>query len=355
MQKIYLELVFLDNFIINLLIIFCASALTKAKIRLARFILAACAGGVYACMVFLIQGAGLSVGIKIAVSLLMCFIAFFSKLQKSFLKSVCAFYAVSFIFAGAIYAAMYSLGDPVLSGGAIAVRPLLRYILIGLGAGTVLVYVFSRIHKRVLCKESLTAKITLVTKGRQKKVKAFIDTGNTVRESLSGLGVIFVTQPVAKALFDKDILDVMLCRGDTPTKRLRIIACATAAGQSVFYGMEIDEAIFGSAKIRAVVCVAKGALAHGCDAIVGSTIMDELTKGAENEIDIGAKNSSVGDNTPGNSGKRRLYKRQRGASAAAVTDGRSADAAPSGRGGQLGTPRSDRAQSAACRLYRKKI
>ncbi|MDD5018208.1 MAG: sigma-E processing peptidase SpoIIGA, partial [Eubacteriales bacterium] len=131
MQKVYIEFVFLDNFMINLLIVLFASRFTKAKVKWARFVCSAAVGGVYACVVFGAEGIAVSAGVKVAVSLLMCAVAYYTRHEKGFLKNTCAFYVTSFVFAGAIYACMFCFGEPATFGGALVVPLLLRAMLFG--------------------------------------------------------------------------------------------------------------------------------------------------------------------------------------------------------------------------------
>ena len=187
MEKVYIELVFLDNFVINLLIIFFASTLTKAKKKWGRFVLAAAVGGVYACAVFGINGFAISIVTKIAVSLAMCFSAYYAKGGKGFFKTVCAFYVVTFITAGAVYACMFGLGGSGTYGGAIVVTPAIRFILIGLAVSAALNRRFLHGYTgRMLARESLTVEMVLSYKARQARVKAFVDTGNMLTEPLFG-------------------------------------------------------------------------------------------------------------------------------------------------------------------------
>ena len=148
MQKVYIELVFLDNFMLNLLVILLASRLTRSRIRWGRFTLAAAAGGVYACAA-LAGGVLVALPIKAAVSVAMCFIAFWVPGEKRFLLSACAFWATSFVLAGAIYACMLGFGEPAMIGSAIVVRPPVRIIIVGLFVGAVVTVLLGQIRQRV--------------------------------------------------------------------------------------------------------------------------------------------------------------------------------------------------------------
>ena len=352
MQKIYVELVFLDNFIVNLLILLFTSLLTRTKRRWGRFAAAAAIGGAYACAVFGADGIEVSAAAKTAVSFIMCFAAYYAKGEKGFWKNTCAFYIASFVFAGAIYAAAYCFDQPKSFGAFLTVRSLVRYILAGLAAGAVLIGLFSRVRRRTLERESRTVGLTFYYGERRAPFKCYADTGNLLTEPLSGLKVVFITAAAAKTLFDPEtagLLSTMTGKtgsfgrsdkslGAPAAGRLRIIPCETALGTGVFYGIEIDGiALNGETEgQRAVVCVARGALAYGCDAVVGSGLMDELLKGAKNDSLSGEKNSCVDTAATGACGECGLYKRQRSAAPAADAAGGDGTAAKAGQGGQVG-------------------
>lgn len=345
MQKIYIELVFLDNFIINLLILFLASSLTGSKLRWGRLAASAAIGGIYACAVFGANGPAVSFPAKAAVSAFMCFAAFFAKHEKNFWKNVCAFYITTFIFAGAIYGITYCFGEPETFGGAITVKPPAGYILIGLGAGIAAAGIFSRVRKRTVERESRAVMINVAYGERTAQLKAFVDTGNMLTEPISGLGVVFISADAANELFDKDTLDMLGCRGLRLTEKLRIIPVMTAAGAGIFYGIEIDGiTLKGQGKgLRAVVCIARGSLAYGCGAVVGSGIIDKLMKGADNGKVFCEENSGMDFTAAGNSPGPGLHKRERGAASAAYAAGGELAASKAGEGGQVGQAGIDRA------------
>lgn len=337
MHKVYIELVFLDNFLINLLILLLAARLTSLKVRWRRFALAAAAGGIYACAALVCGGILASLPVKAAIALVMCFIGFWTRGEKRFLFSTCAFWAVSFVLAGAIYASMISFGEPSVISGTIVVRPPLRYILLGLSAGTVITSILARIRRNLRLRENCGVKMRLKFGERQIYVKAFVDTGNMVKEPLSGCGVIFLSRITARELLGENMVLLLTGSKDTQTDKLRIVPCSTAAGKELFYGIEIDEAGLkeSCAENRAVVCIAKHVLPSGFEAIVGSDLIDELKRGENNEDDVVSETYSMGDAAAGAAGRYRLHKRQRGSSAATLIAGGDCAAASAGGGGQV--------------------
>lgn len=341
LQKVYIELVFLDNFIVNLLIILLASRLTKTPVKWGRFSMAAALGGIYGCFAVGFSEWLEMFTVKVAVGFAMCLLAYWRRGERGLWKNVCAFWASSFVLAGAIYACMISFGEPASIGGAVVVRPPVRYILLGLFVGAALTDLLARVRRRVLKRESRTVMLTLALAERQTTVKAFVDSGNMVRDPLSKHSVIFLSHAAARELLDNKLYALTSGQISTPTDRLRIIPCATAAGQGVFYGIELDNAALHGLPQgkRAVVCISKRPLPSGFGAIVGTELLDELKKGANNEEALGTKTDRLGDAAAGVGCEGGLHQRERGTSAAADTSGGGDVFNAAGGGGQIGQTR----------------
>ena len=343
LQKVYIELVFLDNFIVNLLIVLLASRLTKTPIKWGRFSVAAALGGIYGCFAVGLSGWLQMLTVKIAAGFAMCFIAFWQRGERGFWKNVCAFWAASFVLAGAVYACMISFGEPASIGGAVIVRPPVRYILLGLFVGAVLTDLLARVRRRVLKRESQTVMLNLILGEKQTAVKAFVDTGNLAHDPLSKLSVVFLSHAAAQALLGNKLYTLITKKAAIPTDRLRIVPCETAAGQGVFYGIELDDVMLQnqSQGLRAVVCISERPLPSGCGAVVGTELLDKLKEGAKNEEALGTKTDRLGDAAAGHGSEGGLYQRERGTAAAADAAGRSDTAAASGGGGQISQTRTD--------------
>ena len=341
LQKVYIELVFLDNFIVNLLIVLLASRLTKTPVRWPRFCAAAALGGVYGCIAVGFSGWLETVTVKIAAGFTMCLIAYLRRGEQGFWKNTCAFWVSSFVLAGAVYACMLSFGEPATIGGAFAVKAPVRIILLGLFVGAVLTDLLARIKRRALKREEHSALLALTLGERQINVKAFADSGNLVRDPLSRLNVIFLSRAAAIDLLGHDLFELVSRKSPKPTDRLRIVPCATAAGQRLFYGIEIDNAALqGALKgVKAVVCLSQQPISGGFGAIAGTSLLDELKEGATYEDAVGTKTDCLGDAEAEAGSTGGLYQRERGAAAATDANG-GGDAAPAaGGGGQIGQTR----------------
>ena len=198
LNKLYIELVFLDNYLINWLIILFASVLTKTQKKWGRYAIAAAIGGVYACAATAFGGVVSSFLVKMSVGLLMCVVAYYIRSGKNLFKNICAFYVTTFVFAGAIYAAAFSDAKAMDSS-------LFRYIIIGLGAGSVLIAVLSRVRKRAHMRILQSVDLMLTHDETQTAVRAYVDTGNLLTDPMSDVGVVFLTHAVAEALLGRQL------------------------------------------------------------------------------------------------------------------------------------------------------
>jgi sigma-E processing peptidase SpoIIGA len=342
LYKVYAELVFLDNFAVNLLIILLAAQLTQARRRWSRFMLAAMLGGIYASVAFGVPSVTI-LPIRVMTGILMGLVAFWARGERGAWRGVCAFWAASFALAGAVYAVVVAYGETATAGGVIIARPPARAIVLGLLTGVAAVGLLGRIRRRMCRHATLTADIRLKHEGREVGVKAFIDTGNLAREPFTGHSVIFLSQTAAQGLLDLELLAWLTGNGTAKTNRLRFVPCDTASGGGVMTGIEIDSVTMnGMTQTRAVVCLAKRPLPDGCGAIIGGALMDELERGARYEDgNVDTKTGGVGAAATEADRVGGLYRRQRGLTAAALTRGGRHAAKPAEQGRQDSAPRID--------------
>lgn len=322
MHKLYIELVFLDNFMVNMLIMLLAAKITHLRFKWKRIVPAASIGGFYACAVLLLGTASATLPLKTMAALVMCFLGYYRRGEKRFFITMCAFWAVSFLLAGAIFAGVISLGEPAYKTGIIIMRMPARYILIGLFAGTVLTAILAHIRRSVSEREQGCVELRLRFGGRQITIKAFADTGNLARDPITGCGVLFLSRAAAAELLGKDLKRLLQGRSVMHTDRLRIVPYETAAGQAVSYGIEIDEAALSHEKngVRAVVCVYRHSM-PGFSGIIGSKTLDEMRKGTKNEDALDTETVGMGGDQARTGARSTLYQRQRSTTAAADPQG----------------------------------
>lgn len=107
-MTIYIDIIFLENLFMNYIIIYATGIIVKAPIKIIRTFLASGIGGVYAILSYISMLEICSnLFLKIALSVVMVYIAFNPKNKKIFLKQLMIFYLTSFTFGGVAFALLY--------------------------------------------------------------------------------------------------------------------------------------------------------------------------------------------------------------------------------------------------------
>ena len=107
-MTIYIDIIFLENLFMNYIIIYATGIIVKAPIKIIRTFLASGIGGVYAILSYMSMLEICSnLFLKIALSVVMVYIAFNPKNKKIFLKQLMIFYLTSFTFGGVTFALLY--------------------------------------------------------------------------------------------------------------------------------------------------------------------------------------------------------------------------------------------------------
>lgn len=107
-MTIYIDIIFLENLFMNYIIIYATGIIVKAPIKIIRTFLASGIGGVYAILSYMsILEICSNLFLKIALSVVMVYIAFNPKNKKIFLKQLMIFYLTSFTFGGVAFALLY--------------------------------------------------------------------------------------------------------------------------------------------------------------------------------------------------------------------------------------------------------
>ena len=198
-QIIYADIVFLLNFCMNFLALFATGKILALKLRTLKLILSAALGAIYSIFTLFFETAVIPVIIlNIAISVLMCLIAFNAETFVKFIKSFIIFYAACFMLGGGIEALFHLFS---LSGFNEASNvPTVQIILVLAGICTLIFIFVGRIFKhKTNIKE---VQLTIGFGGREAKVNALLDSGNLLRDPVSSLPVIIINSKTAAALFD---------------------------------------------------------------------------------------------------------------------------------------------------------
>lgn len=196
----YVDLLLIENFIINLIIMHITSRLSKVKTTKIKLILGSALGALYVLVVFFPSlKIFLTLLMKIAVSILMIIIVFTPERFKDFFKTLAIFYIVTFAFGGAAFALFYLTGQGKVINGIFFINSFPSSLLvIALGVGYILlVSCWDYIQNRIM-NESFMYNLEIQINNKNIKVDAILDTGNSLKDPISNLPVIVVEYDAIK-------------------------------------------------------------------------------------------------------------------------------------------------------------
>lgn len=218
---IYADILIVINIIVNYLLLRATAAITGCNFKPTRFLLSACAGGIFSLIIFVDNITFISnLAIKTVFLSAMVLIAFGAKSLKTFLKCCGAFFLANFAFAGIM------LGFTVaLSPNAAIYKNGVVYFDINIFTLTVtsvicyaVLNLISRFTKSRIPQKNIFP-IRITYGGKTVEGKALFDTGNTLCDCFSGKPAIIT---------EKDFIS-LLCENTeiTDMKNFRLIPFTT--------------------------------------------------------------------------------------------------------------------------------
>lgn len=209
-MTVYLDIVFLENLCINCIILLATALINKNPIKIIRIVLSSFIGSIYAILAYLPIFSMLSnIIMKILLSICMVHVAYNTKNIKVLLKQLTLFYLTSFTFGGVAFAVIYFIKPQnilIRNGVLVGTYPI-RITLIGVIIGFIIITLAFRNHKKKLSKKDMFCNIIINFKNKTKQVRAMIDTGNLLKEPITGNPVIVAEKEILAEIIPEDILN----------------------------------------------------------------------------------------------------------------------------------------------------
>lgn len=209
-MKIYLDIVLLENFIMNYIIIFSTAIISKSKISNFKISIASLIAGLYSILNYICNfESSQNFLIKFIISILIILLVFGIHKPKIIFKQLLLFYLVSFTFGGIAFMLLFLINPSniiVQNGILIGTYPVKITIIGGIIGFLVIVCVSYVIRDRLKAK-SMLCDLEIFYKGKYKKLKTMIDTGNLLKEPISQTDVIIVEKDSLREIVDDEILD----------------------------------------------------------------------------------------------------------------------------------------------------
>jgi stage II sporulation protein GA (sporulation sigma-E factor processing peptidase) len=197
----YVEYIFVENFIIDFILLFITGKLVKRVIILKRLIAASLIGSLYV-IVTLYAGKEFMNNfiVKFSISVLMIMIAYDSKGILTNIRVIICFYITSLIMVG-IISALY-----ILTYDKLTVNAIIMSIFTGYAA---LHFFFKEIKDRIV-KHNYKRKVNVSICGKSKTFRGYIDTGNELTDPITGKPVMVVNIDCIKEILGDELCNKIM-------------------------------------------------------------------------------------------------------------------------------------------------
>ena len=209
-MTIYLDIVFLENFLLNFIIIFSTSLITKSKTTLFKMVITSAFGSLFSISEYIYFGIKENEKFifKFVLSIVMINMTFGFK-KKKLLFNLVVFYLVSLSFGGLSFATLFFINSEkiIIKNDMFLGISLLESIVIASIICFVLILVLIVCLKIYEKKKSELIEIEIINNGKTHKVMALYDTGNLLKEPITQKDVIIVEKSELYDICDNNFLD----------------------------------------------------------------------------------------------------------------------------------------------------
>ena len=209
---VYLDVIFLINLCMDYLILWATAKFGQFRTNLGRLLASAIIGATYSLVVFMPEANYLlTVTIKFLFSVVMVYIAYQQLNWKIFLHALGYFYLVAFSMAGAMLAGIYFINRNAdsysLVHGFLAFLGNVKYtwLLAAIAAALLIARWGTLFIKRNFLRSFFRVPVIICFGENRLPVEALVDTGNQLRDPITGKPVIITEYGVIKPLLPPSV------------------------------------------------------------------------------------------------------------------------------------------------------
>ena len=209
-MTIYIDIIIVENLIMNYIILYATGLISKNKISHLRIIFASIIGAIYAVTEYISKlNIYSNILLKIILSIVIVFIAFYPQNVKKMFKLLVLFYLTTFTFGGVATYLIYVLKPQniIIKNGMYVGTYVLKVIFIGAIVGTIILIIAFKFAKNKITKEDMICKVKIKLNGKEIVLDTMVDTGNMLKEPLTGNPVVVVEKTSLYDLMPKEILN----------------------------------------------------------------------------------------------------------------------------------------------------
>ena len=237
-MTVYADLLFLINFSMDYLCLYVCARVLKRKMRLVRMLISASLGGIYSvAALFLSVPSPVELLFDALVCVIMCVIVFFECGRGIGSLFLCSFLYIGIsMMSGGCMTALFNLlnkADLPLTGIDDDGISTYLFAILAAAAGIISLKSGDAISRRAPINE---CKLKVTFSGKETLLMGFSDSGNLVRDPISGTAVIFIKREKFSQIADLSVIDAFLAGNpslDPDYKGIRMIPINTASGKSL--------------------------------------------------------------------------------------------------------------------------
>lgn len=207
---IYIDIVLLENLLMNYIILYATSIITKSKISILRIIISSLIGAIYSIVIYVTNLSILSNLIpKILLSIVMVFIAYNPTKIKILGRQILFFYLTSFVFGGVSLALIHFINpQSIFNLKDISIEEnTIKIIILSGVLGFFIIIIAFKLARSKVSKKDMFCNIKIKLNQKIIETTAMIDTGNLLKEPITDIPVIIVEHTLLYGIMPKEILN----------------------------------------------------------------------------------------------------------------------------------------------------
>ena len=238
---IYVDVFFTVNFIMDYLLLYLTSKILKKKYRKVRLILSAFFGGIYSVIVLvpLINHLSIITLFSIITAFIMTFLAFGFESRNEYLKNAAFLGFTTFLLSGIMNYLYYStevgmIIQNVLKGTSNKSVNTRKFFFVTLFSYGIMIFAI-KLYRVQRKNDRIIFDVKLSFRGKSVVTKGLFDTGNSLKEPISGKIVHVAESRIIKPMIEGD---------DTAVERICVIPYHSVGEETgMLYGYRLDEMV----------------------------------------------------------------------------------------------------------------
>lgn len=209
-MTIYIDVVLIENLIMNYIILLATGLILKIKIKHIRLIIGSLLGAIYTIIGYIgILEIYSSFILKIILSIMIVYIAYYPQTLKKMWKELLFFYLTSFVFGGVAFSLIYIVKpqEIIMKNGLFLGTYPLKTVILGAIVAFVIIITAFKIIKSKISKKDLICEITVEIEDKKISTNALIDTGNMLKEPITNTPVVVIERTLLYDVIPKEILN----------------------------------------------------------------------------------------------------------------------------------------------------